>query len=95
VRGQSTAIKGADLTSGLGAIVLGAGLALVAPGSLRAYAVPLLVAGLVVHGAGMTLKYRLEGREQRLLWWERLLFWLCSVCLLALGLWIAAATAFR
>ena len=74
---------------------MGAGLALIAPEAIRVYAVPLLGVGLVVHGAGMTLKYRLEGRERPPVWWERLLFWLCWVCLVALGLWMAAALAFR
>jgi hypothetical protein len=83
--------KGAELASGLGAIVLGAGLALVLPESLRAYAVPLLVGGVFVHGVGMTLKYRLESRRGPQLWWERALFWLCSALLFALGIWIAAA----
>jgi hypothetical protein len=55
-------------------MVLGAGLALVAPATLRAYGVPLLVLGLLVHGIGMTLKFRLEGRESPPLWWERILF---------------------
>jgi hypothetical protein len=83
--------KGAELASGLGAIVLGAGLALVLPGWLRAYAMPLLVGGVVVHGLGMTLKYRLEARAGAPLWWERGLFWACWVCLLGLGIWLAAA----
>ena len=87
---RSTAVKGAELASGLGAVVLGAGLALVSPAAIRAYAVPLLVAGLVVHAVGMTLKYRLEGRDSPSVWWERLLFWLCWACLGAVGLWIAA-----
>lgn len=95
VHGRSTATKGADLASGLGAIVLGAGLALVAPTALQAYALPLLVAGLLVHGLGMTLKYRLEGREGTPLWWERVLFWLCWACLAALGLWMVVGLASR
>ena len=88
---RPAATKGAELASGLGAIVLGAGLALVLPGWLRAYAMPLLVGGLVVHGVGMTLKYRLESRQGPQLWWERALFRLCWALLLALGIWIAAA----
>ncbi len=82
--------KAAELSSGLGAIVLGAGLALVLPQWLRSYGVVLLVAGAVVHGVGMTLKYRLESRDGPPVWWERALFWLCWACLVVLGLWIAA-----
>ena len=95
MHGRPTATKGAELASGLGAIVLGAGLALVLPEWLRAFAVPLLVGGVLVHGAGMTLKYRLENREGSPLLWERALFWLCWACLAALGLWIAVGLASR
>ena len=95
MHGRSTATKAAELAAGLGAIVLGAGLARVAPAALQAYVVPLLVAGLLVHGLGMTLKYRLEGREGAPLWWERVLFWLCWACLAALGLWIVVGMASR
>lgn len=56
---------------------------------------PSLVGGLVVHGVGMTLKYRMEAREGPPPWWERGLFWLCWACLAGLGTWIAAAIAIR
>jgi hypothetical protein len=85
--------KAAELVSGLGAIVLGAGLALVLPFWLRAFALPLLVAGVLVHGAGMTLRYRLDGRVGPPRWWERASFWLCWACLAALSLWLAVAFA--
>jgi hypothetical protein len=91
--GARAEAKAAELASALGAIVLGAGLALVLPVGLRAYALPLLVVGVLVHGAGMTLKYRLDGRDGPPLWWERALFWLCWACLAALGLWLAVAFA--
>ena len=91
MRGQSAATKGAELASGLGAIVLGAGLALVLPNWLRAHATALLIGGAFVHGVGMTLKYRLESRKGPPLWWERTLFWLCWACLAALALWLALA----
>ena len=94
MRGRS-ATRGAELASGLGAIVLGAGMALALPEGLRAYAIPLLVGGVLVHGTGMTLKYRFDGRSESPLWWERALFWLCWVGLFALGLWVALGLASR
>lgn len=93
MHGQSAATRGAELASGLGAIVLGAGLVLVLPEWLRTYAWPLLIGGVVVHGVGMTLKYRLESRQGPPLWWERALFWLCWAGLAALGLWLVVAFA--
>jgi hypothetical protein len=73
--------KGAELASGLGAVVLGAGLALLQPDLLREHAIALLLAGIVVHGVGMTLRHRLETVERAPLWWEQVLFWLCWACL--------------
>jgi hypothetical protein len=95
MHGRSGAAKGADIASGLGAVVLGAGLALLLPDVLRGYAVPLLIGGAAVHGAGMSLKYRLEARDHVPATWERALFWLCWAVLAGLGLWIAAAAVVR
>lgn len=91
LRTSAGAIKRAELASGLGAIALGAGLALVLPEWLRTYAIPLLIGGVLVHGAGMTLTCRLEARGGPPLWWERALFWLCWALLAMLGIWIAVA----
>ena len=89
------AAKGAELASGLGAIVLGAGLALLAPALLSGYAIPILAAGIVVHGIGMTLKHRLESAARSPVWWETALFWLCwgVLAILATGLLVRVATS--
>ena len=82
------AAKAADLASGLGAIVLGAGLALLVPDVLRGFAIPILAAGILVHGVGMSLKHRLEAVERSPLWWEQALFWSCWLCLAVLATWL-------
>ncbi|MES2785720.1 MAG: hypothetical protein V4684_09675 [Pseudomonadota bacterium] len=80
--------KGAELASGLGAIALGAGLALIAPDIFRDIAVPLLMVGIVVHGVGMTLKHQFERSARSSIWWESALFWLCWACLAVVAIWV-------
>jgi len=65
------AVKAAEHASGLGAIALGAGFALLAPNSLRGLAISLLVAGILVHGTGLTLKHRLQWANRQPTWWGR------------------------
>jgi hypothetical protein len=80
-------LKRSELASGVGALVLGAGLGLLAPMSMQQYAVPMVVAGIALHATGMTLKYRLERRQSgALMWWEVLLFWTCWLGLAALAI---------
>lgn len=90
MRSPSSTLKAAELASGLGAIVLGAGLALLAPYLLERHALALLAVGLGMHGVGMTPKYRLAHREGPPLWWERRLFWLCWSSLVVLAVWLGA-----
>jgi hypothetical protein len=79
------AIKAAELASSLGAGVVGAGLALLAADLLGPFALPILLAGLLLHGTGMTLKHRLESAARAPLWWENALFWACWIALAALA----------
>ena len=88
MRSTPAAIKSAELASGLGAIVLGVGVGLFVPTPLRAYALPLIGAGVLVHGAGMSLKHRLATRQGEALWWEASLFWLCWAILAILAAWL-------
>lgn len=85
----SASLKRAELVASVGAGLLGAGVALVAPVWLRAHGLALLLAGLALHGAGMTLKYRLESRDGPLLPWERALFWGCWAGLGGILAWVA------
>jgi hypothetical protein len=55
---------------------------------IRGLCAAVLVAASVVHGGGMTLKYRLEKRQGPVIWWERLLFWICWAGLAGLVAWI-------
>ena len=78
-----SAVKRAELLSGLGAIVLGAGLALLAPERLERFAWFFLIAGGMAHGAGMYMKHRFEAKTGAPIPnWETVLYWICWVLLL-------------
>lgn len=79
--------KLAELTGGIGAGLLGAGIALLLPASLGAYALPIIALGILMHGWGMLDKHRLEraaGTVQPR--WATLLYWGCWLALLGLAL---------
>ena len=84
-------LKRAETTSSIGAGVLGAGLALLAADRLATHAIPILLAGLVMHVWGMYDKHRLERRAGAArLWWAELLYWGCWAGLLALIVYVVA-----
>ena len=86
----SSRLKRAELLSGVGAGVLGAGLALLFARPLERYAVPLLLLGLISHGWGMYAKHRLEVADGvELPPWAAWLYWGCWVLLVGAGLYIA------
>ena len=71
-------VKRAELTSGIGALVLGTGLgALFAP-FLAPAAAAVLAAGLLLHAWGMYDKHRLErGTDAASVRYAAALYWLC------------------
>ena len=77
-------MKQADLASGIGAGVLGAGLGLLLASYLGSYAVPLVVIGITMHVWGMREHHRLEAAAPRV-WWAEALYWLCWSLLLVIG----------
>jgi hypothetical protein len=79
-------IKQAEVLSVLGAGVLGAGLALLAPAALGPYIYWLIGVGAAVHGLGMTLKHRAERMQRDKHAWERALFITCWVVLVILAI---------
>jgi hypothetical protein len=86
---NSARIKGAELLSGIGAVLLGAGIGLLFSNLLMPYTTPLLVVGLLTHAWGMFNKHRLEsGLSVGRLWWMELLYWVCWLALLVLILYL-------
>lgn len=90
-------LKLAELTSSLGAGVLGAGIGVVLAGSLAGLGLPLLFLGLVLHAWGMTDKHAIEaGAGATRVWWSLVLYWVCWLGLAALAAYaIARALGFR
>ena len=90
MRATPDRLKQAELASGMGADVLGAGLGVLLTANLRPYAVAILVVGRSSTGWGMWDKRRLErsaGRDS--VWWDTLLYWVYWGALLGLALRIA------
>jgi hypothetical protein len=77
-------IKRAELTSSVGAGILGAGIGVLIAQWLRPYALLVLALGIAMHAWGMYDKHRLEAGELRQVWWSELLYWSCWVSLVAL-----------
>ncbi|MDR7402661.1 MAG: hypothetical protein QN155_10590 [Armatimonadota bacterium] len=88
---QARRLRLAELTSGLGAGVLGLGIGVLFGGLLGGLGLPILVGGLVMHTRGMADKHRLENaRGAPSLWWSTLLYWICWVFLGALAVYVVA-----
>ena len=79
-------LKLAELTSSLGAGVLGAGIGVLLAAWLGGLALPILAIGLVMHAWGMRDKHALEaGTPQPA--WASVLYWACWLILAGLALY--------
>ena len=85
----SSALKRAELTSTLGAGVLGAGVGLLFDRVLRPHAVAILMIGLLTHGWGMYDKHRTETAAGAIRpRWTRWMYWFCWLAMLGLLVYI-------
>lgn len=83
-------VRLAELTSGLGAGVLGLALGILAADYFRGLVLPLLLAGLLLHVWGMLEKHRLAraaGTQQP--WWSTLVYWACWLFLTVVAVYAA------
>lgn len=82
--------RAAEVTSGLGAFVLGVGIVGLLGGTLGKAAPTIIAAGLLAHGWGMYDRRRID-RKNRLpdLWWSSAAYWLCWLLLGGLAVWVA------
>ena len=79
----------AELTSGLGAGVLGVGVGVLFASTLRTIALPMLVIGLAMHAWGMADKHRLEAQTAKPTpWWSAAFYWICWIALLAVAVYV-------
>lgn len=75
-------LRMAELTSSFGAGVLGVGIGVLAGEYLHRIGLPVLIAGLILHGWGMADKHRLAaGAGVPDVWWSTALYWICWVLL--------------
>jgi len=80
-------LRGAELTSSVGAVVLGVGLGVLAADHIGSLGLPLLLVGAVVHAWGIYDKHRLERQaDSPDVWWEPMASWTCWALLAVLGI---------
>ena len=86
-------LKRAELTSGVGAVVLGVGLGALLARQIGPFHLPLLALGVLVHGWGMLDKHRIEASTSSQLWWSDALYWSCWILLIGLIGYVAVRAA--
>ena len=87
-------MKLAELTSGVGALMLGIGLGALFARWFQQLAVGITSVGLVTHAFGMWDKHRLESQKgESDPTWVPLLYWICWLALTAVVVWLVVARA--
>jgi hypothetical protein len=87
-----TRMKLADLTSGVGALVLGVGLGALFPSWFATEAALITVIGLMLHGFGMWDKHRLEAQAHAETGrWMLALYWVCWLLLAGVAVFVFVA----
>ncbi len=82
-------VKRAELTSSVGAGILGGGITLLLSEFLLAYALPILLLGLLTHTWGMYHKHRLQADSTApRIRWAEWAYWACWIALVGLGVYI-------
>lgn len=88
--GNASKLKQLELLGGVGAGILGAGVALLFARWVLPYAVPMLVVGMVTHGWAMFTKVRLEREAHEVQpRWATASEWACWIMIAALIFYIA------
>jgi hypothetical protein len=83
-------LRVAELTSGIGALVIGVGLGAWLAAAIGRLSVPIAAFGLVLHGFGMWDKHRLESSTAQPRW-VPLLYWVCWVLLAVVAMALAVS----
>jgi hypothetical protein len=82
---NASRLKQLELLGGIGAGILGAGVALILAKWLTSYAIPILLIGIVAHGFAMFAKGRLERQSSVIQpWWAIAAEGACWVMILGL-----------
>lgn len=85
-------LKKLELLGGLGAGILGAGIALVFVRWLQPYALPMLIVGILAHGWAMLARNRLERQTNVAVpTWEKVAAWICWLMIAGLIIYVIAA----
>jgi hypothetical protein len=82
-------IRLAELTSGIGAVVLGIGLGVLMADRLHGLGFAILAVGIAVHAWGMYDRHltdRLQGTADP--WWATALYWACWIGLAGMLAWV-------